>query len=148
MQGCLETLLSNTAHSYQLTVFLQLSNMHLRPYMKAFRYKRFSTNLNFLCFATNYISVIVQAENVLNAGLHLFQIRDMEFPLRRHWFVNIRQLQSMQNNTFEGFHNKSCEIYCKYIKFMFIKVLTATASNSSRYVYTCMWNRLLMFGQV
>ena len=39
-----------------------------------------------------------------------------------------------KNNTFKGFHDKSCEVYCKYI-FMIIKVLTATASNSSRYVY-------------
>ena len=34
MQDCLETLLSNTAQSYHLTVFLQLSNMHFWPYMK------------------------------------------------------------------------------------------------------------------
>ena len=34
MQGCLETFLSNTAHSYHLTVFLQLSNMHFWPYIK------------------------------------------------------------------------------------------------------------------
>ena len=34
-----------------------------------------------LCFANNYISVLVQAENVLDAGLHLFQILDVEFPL-------------------------------------------------------------------
>ena len=59
-------------------------------------FKSFSTNLNFLCFADNYISVIVQAENVLNAGLQLFQIWDIEFPLWRHWFVNIRQIQAMQ----------------------------------------------------
>ena len=75
MQGCLETLLSNTAHSYHLTVFLHLSNMHFWPHMK-----EGSTNLNFLCFTNNYISVIVQAENVLNAGLRLFEIRDIEFP--------------------------------------------------------------------
>ena len=30
----------------------------------------FPINLIFPCFANNYISVIVQAENVLNAGLH------------------------------------------------------------------------------
>ena len=36
MQGCLETLLSNTAHSYHLTVFLQLSNMHLGSAIKDF----------------------------------------------------------------------------------------------------------------
>ena len=36
----------------------------------------------------------------------------------------------------KGFRDNSCEFYCKYIKFMVIKVLTATASNSSRYVYT------------
>ena len=29
----------------------------------------------------------------------------------------------------------SCELYCKYIKFTIKKVLTATASDSSRYVY-------------
>ena len=34
-----------------------------------------------------------------------------------------------------GFHEKSCEFYCKYTKIMIINVLTATASNSSRYVY-------------
>ena len=79
IQGCLETLLSNTAQQYHLTVFLQLSNMHF-----------------WSCFAKNYISVIVQAENVLNAGLHLFQIQDIEFPLWRLWFVNMRQIQSMQ----------------------------------------------------
>ena len=33
------------------------------------------------------------------------------------------------------FHDKSFEFYYKYIKFIIIKVLTATASNSSRYVY-------------
>ena len=43
--------------------------------------KVFPQNLNFLCFANNYISVFLQAEIVLNAGLHLFQIRDTEFPL-------------------------------------------------------------------
>ena len=31
--------------------------------------------------------------------------------------------------------DKSCELYCKYIKFITIKALTAKASNSSRYVY-------------
>ena len=36
-------------------------------------------NLIFRCFANNYFSVIVQAENVLNAGLHLFQIRILSF---------------------------------------------------------------------
>ena len=41
-------------------------------------YKSFLTNLIFLCIANNYISVIVQAENVLNAGVHLFQIRDIK----------------------------------------------------------------------
>ena len=40
----------------------------------------------------------------------------------------------MQNNIFEGFHGSS-EFYWKYIKFMIIKVLTATASNLSHYVY-------------
>ena len=35
----------------------------------------------------------------------------------------------------KGFHDKSCEFYCKYFKFKIIKVLTATASNSSHYVY-------------
>ena len=29
----------------------------------------------------------------------------------------------------------SCEFYCKYIKFMVIKVLTATVTNSGRCVY-------------
>ena len=43
-------------------------------------------------FKHNYISVIVQTENVLYAGLHLFQMRDIAFPLWRHWFVNIRQI--------------------------------------------------------
>ena len=41
-----------------------------------------------------------------------------------------------KNNTFKGFfHDKTCEVYCKHIKVMIIKVLTATASNSSRCVY-------------
>ena len=41
----------------------------------------------------------------------------------------------MQKQHLKGFHDKSCELYWKNIKFMIIKVLTATASNSSRYVY-------------
>ena len=44
-------------------------------------------------------------------------------------------IDEKKNHTFKGFNYKSCEFYCKYIKFMIIKVLTATASNSSCYVY-------------
>ena len=40
-----------------------------------------------------------------------------------------------KNNIFKGFHDKSYEFYCKYINFMIVKVLTATASTSSRHVY-------------
>ena len=39
-----------------------------------------------------------------------------------------------KNNTFKGFHDKYYELFCKYTNVMIIKVLTATASNSSRYV--------------
>ena len=56
--------------------------------------------MNFHFFANNYISVIVKAENVLNAGLRPFQIRDVEFPLWRHLFVNIRQIQPIQEQHF------------------------------------------------
>ena len=41
----------------------------------------------FLCFAYNYISVIVQEENVLNADLHLFQIRNIEKTCKLELFV-------------------------------------------------------------
>ena len=45
------------------------------------------------------------------------------------------QIQSMQKQHLKCFHGKSCEFYCKDIKFMIIKVLTATGSNTSHYVY-------------
>ena len=40
-----------------------------------------------------------------------------------------------KDNTFQGFHNKGGECYCKYMKCMIIKVMTVTASNSNCYVY-------------
>ena len=43
--------------------------------------KSFPQIRSFSGLLRNFISVIVQAENVLNAGLHLFQIRAIEFPL-------------------------------------------------------------------
>ena len=75
LQGCLETLQSNTAHSYHIPVFLQLINKHFWPHVKEVL-KTFSTNLIFLCFGNNCISVIVQAEN----NLHLFLKLDIGFP--------------------------------------------------------------------
>ena len=67
-QGCLETLQSNAVKQYAFLTICEGSAIN-------------PTNLIFLCLANNYISVIVQGEHVLNAGLHLFRIRDIGFPL-------------------------------------------------------------------
>ena len=53
------------------------------------------TNRNFTFIENMYPSVIRQVENGIDAGLHVFGIRDIGLSLWRHNFINVRQIKSM-----------------------------------------------------